>query len=79
MGFPKNNFIVGVGTKVDIEINGERQRWEIVGFEKTDIQNRKISCQSPLIQKILGAEKGDKIHCKIMSRDILVIIKNIFI
>lgn len=78
MEFLKNNIlVVGVGTKIDIEVNGERQLWEIVDFGKTDVQNGKISYQSPLIRKILGAKKGNKIHCKIMNKDILVIIKNI--
>lgn len=78
MDFSKNNFlVVGIGLKIDIEVNGEHQSWKIVDFEKTDIKNGKISCQSPLIQQILGAKIEDKIHCKIVNRDIVVIIKNI--
>lgn len=78
MDFSKNNFlVVGIGLKIDIEVNGEHQSWKIVDFEKTDIKNGKISYHSPLIQQILGAKKGDEIRCKIMNKDIVVVIKNI--
>ena len=68
---------VDIGRKIEIEVNGEPQAWEIVGFGESDILNGRISCQAPLVQCILGAKKGDRVKAKITNKDITVIIKSV--
>lgn len=63
--------------KIEIEVNGEHQSWEIVNFGKSNIPNRGISYQSPLIQCILGTKKGDKIKTKIMNKYFIIVIKKV--
>jgi transcription elongation GreA/GreB family factor len=71
--------VVGVGTKVLIEVNGELQSWEIVDVGESDVPNGKISWQAPLIQYILGAKAGDRISCKIMDNNATIVIKQVFL
>ncbi len=68
---------VDIDRKIEIEVNGEPQIWEIVDFGKSDIPNGKISSSAPLVQCILGAKKGDSIKSKIMNKEIKILVKNI--
>ncbi len=68
---------VDIGAKIEIEVNGEPQIWEIVDFGKSDIPNGRISSSAPLVQCILGAKKGDSIKGKIMDKEIKILVKNI--
>lgn len=71
------SLIVDIDTKIEIEVNGEPQSWEVVRFGESDIPNGKISCQAPLVQYILGASKGDIIRCKVMDRDVVIMVKKV--
>lgn len=68
---------VGIGVKVEIEVNGEPQSWEIVNIGESDIPNGKISCNAPLVQCLLGAAEGDRMSCKIFNSDVKIIIKKV--
>lgn len=70
--------VVGLGRKIEIEVNGERQRWQIVGALESDIEKGKISYYSPLIQCILGAKRSDKLDRKLVNRDVTIVIKRIY-
>ena len=69
--------IVGIGTKVAIEVNGEPQVWEIVNIGESDIPKGKLSCNAPLTQCILRTREGDKINCEILNNNTKIIIKKI--
>ena len=71
------SLIVDIDRKIEIEVNGEPQSWEVVNFGESDILNGKISYQAPLVQCILGAKKGDRVKGKIMNKDITVVIKDV--
>jgi len=71
------SLVVGIGKKIEIEVNGKIQNWEVVDVGKSDIEKGKISYNAPLIQYILGAKKGDKIKSKIMNKDFIIIIKKV--
>lgn len=71
------SLVVGVGRKIEIEVNGKIQSWEVVDMGKSDIEKGKISFNAPLIQSIIGAKKGDKIKSKIMNRDFIIVIKKV--
>jgi len=72
------SLVVGIGKKVEIEVNSKTQFWEIVDIGKSDIENGKISFNAPLIQSILGAKRGDKFTKKLMGNEITIVIKNIY-
>ncbi|TSC75925.1 MAG: Uncharacterized protein G01um101430_95 [Parcubacteria group bacterium Gr01-1014_30] len=76
-GLTHKSPVVGVGSKVTIEINGELQEWEIVDIGKSDVVKGKISCNAPLSKLLLGAKTGDKIKAKLMGSDVTAVIKKV--
>ncbi len=58
---PKNGG-VGVGTRVTVGVNGNRQIFEIVGEWEADPANKKISHESPLGQALLGKKIGEQVE-----------------
>lgn len=78
-GFIKNlSPVVGIGTKVLIEVNNEKQEWEIVNTGLADVFNRKMSCDAPLARQILGLKQGEKINCQITDKDVEIVIKKVY-
>lgn len=76
--FTKNQLLsVDIGTEIEIEVNGNPQNWKIVDFGQSDIPNGKISRYAPLIQPILGAKEGDRIICRVMDKNIEIVIKKV--
>lgn len=51
--------VVSVGTKVDIELSGKKQTFEIVGPTESDPAAGKISSESPIGNAVLGRKSGD--------------------
>ena len=60
------------GSQVEMEINGARQTWRIVGAGETDLGRGKVSFNAPLVQLIMGAGEGDQISGKILDREVLI-------
>lgn len=52
---------VQIGSTVLLSSAGQKEKFQIVGPEETDIINGKISYQSPLGQGILGKARGSKV------------------
>lgn len=47
-------------TRWDLESNESiKEQWEIVGFNETDTDNKKIAYNAPLAQAIMGLEEGE--------------------
>jgi transcription elongation factor GreA len=57
----KNNDKVNIGSSVEVEKEGKKISYEIVGSSESDPSKGKISNESPLGEKLLGKRKGDKI------------------
>lgn len=57
----ESNGIISPGSIVLIEINGQKEKFEIVGSTEADPINGKISEKSPLGAAFLGHKKGDEI------------------
>lgn len=57
----KQHTKVEVGSRVTIknEKTGEKEEWSIVGSEEADLEDHKISNESPLGEALMGKEKGD--------------------
>ena len=51
------------GTTVVIENldSGEEQTWTIVGDDESDLEQRKISFNSPIARGLIGREEGDEV------------------
>lgn len=58
-----NNGKVIFGTTVVIEDldSGEEQVWTIVGDDESDLEQRKISYNSPIARGLIGRSEGDEV------------------
>lgn len=57
----KSTECVGMGSKVDVEVEGDRETYLIVGPTESDPISGKISSESPVGQALIGSKKGDKV------------------
>jgi transcription elongation factor GreA len=53
--------IVGIGSKVVVDIEGDKIEYEIVGPTESDIENNRISSESPVARSLMGRKKGEKV------------------
>jgi len=63
----KNNNTVEIGSKVTIEIDNDMETYEIVGQNESDIQNNKISYESPLGKALLNKKINDIVTVDIIN------------
>ena len=68
-GCAKHN-IVGVGCTIDVESNGKKQKFIIVGVAESNPAEGFISNESPLGKALLGHKKGDIIKVCIPKGDV---------
>ena len=68
-GCAKHN-IVGVGCTIDVESNGKKQKFIIVGVAESNPAEGFISNESPLGKALLGHKKGDIIKVRIPKGDV---------
>ena len=71
------SLVVDIDRKIEIEVNGESQTWEVVNVGESDISSGKISCSAPLIRCILGREQGEKIQNMVVGNDVVITINKI--
>jgi len=50
---------VQIGSLVQLEFDGKKEEFQLIGPEEADILNNKISFKSPLGESILNKKKGD--------------------
>ncbi len=53
---------VGIGSKITVEIEGEKDEFEIVGPTESDPTKGRISIDSPVGQAVLSRKVGDKVN-----------------
>jgi len=56
---------VGVGSTVELESNGEKMKFRIVGSVGTDVSKGKISYESPLGKALMGKKKGEIVEINV--------------
>lgn len=56
---PNSSGTIQLGSKVVLELGGERKTFEIVGPQETDPARGRISLKSPLGETLLGRKSGD--------------------
>lgn len=59
--------VVGIGSKVIVEINNKAREYTIVGAQEADPAGRKISNESPLGRAFLGKTKGEAVQVEVPS------------
>jgi transcription elongation factor GreA len=52
---------IGIGSTVMVDIEGDHMSYEIVGPTESDIENNKISSESPVGRSLLGHKKSDAV------------------
>ncbi|MEK7115817.1 MAG: transcription elongation factor GreA [Patescibacteria group bacterium] len=57
--------VVGVGSTVEVEINGKKKTYKIVGSNEADPVAGLISNESPLGNAFIGHQKGDEVIVEI--------------
>src|SRR3989344_5035762 len=68
-GCAKHN-IVGVGCTIDVESNGKKQKFIIVGVAESNPAEGFISNESPLGKALLGHKKGDIVKVRIPKGEV---------
>lgn len=59
------NTVVGLGSAVEVEVNGKKQKYLIVSNVESDISHGKMSDTSPIGKALLGKKVGDMVEVKI--------------
>jgi len=57
----KENGRIQIGSFVSLSSGGEKEKFQIVSPEETDVLNNKISFKSPLGEQLLGKKKGESV------------------
>jgi transcription elongation factor GreA len=60
---PKNGKVV-FGVTVDLEHDGQKTTYQLVGEDEADINKGKISVTSPVARGLIGKEEGDEVVIK---------------
>lgn len=60
----ENKGVVQVGSTVEIEDDGEKMKYQIVGSDEADPISGRISVDSPIGSALIGHKKGDSIKVK---------------
>jgi transcription elongation factor GreA len=58
----KDNKIVGLGSKIILEIDGQKEEYQIVGSREANPDERKISNESPIGEALLGKKINDNVE-----------------
>ena len=64
--------IVEVGSTVEIKMNSEKIIYTIVGPEDVDLENNKISNESPIGRVLLGRKKGEIVEADLPAGKIKI-------
>lgn len=68
---------VGIGSLVNVEINGGQHEFSIVGEWEADPAAKKISHESPLGKALLGKKVGETIEVDAPAGKVIYIIKSV--
>lgn len=53
---------VALGSKVKVEVEGEKETYELVGVNESDPLSGKVSIESPIGKALMGAKKGETVE-----------------
>ncbi len=63
--FAKDDSKIMFGSSVDLEINGKKRTFKILGEMESDLSKRMISYMSPVGKSILGKKVGDEVEAQL--------------
>jgi transcription elongation factor GreA len=70
---PKNGKVV-FGVTVDLERDGHKTTYKLVGEDEADIHHGKISVTSPVARALISKEEGDEVTIKTPSGEVTYLI-----
>lgn len=73
----KSGGVVGLGSRVHVELEEGEQKYVIVGSTEANPDEGKISDQSPIGRALLGKKAGDEVSVEVPSGTITYKIKNV--
>lgn len=62
VGKSPNKEVVDIGDTVEVQVDGKRESFTIVGELETDLAQKKLSYTSPIGKALLGKKKGDQVE-----------------
>lgn len=62
--------IVGIGCTIEVEANGKKQKFVIVGVTESDPSTGHVSNESPIGKALLGHKKGDLVKVNVPKGEI---------
>lgn len=68
---------VGIGSVVNLEVNGASHEFSIVGEWEADPAAKKISHESPLGSALLGKKTGDTVEVEAPAGKVVYVISNV--
>ncbi len=74
---PEVNGIVGLGSDIDVSINGKQYKYVLVSEQEADLTNGKISAESPIGKALMGAKVGDDIEFEAPSGTVIYRIESV--
>lgn len=76
--YPKNiDGKVVLGCKVNINLNGQEKNYEIVAFDEDNLEDGKISYNSPIAKSLIGKKINDNFEVNLPKSKINIKILNI--
>ena len=57
-----NNIKFGATVEIEDDETGKKQKYQIVGEYESDIENKKLSINSPLARGLIGKSKNDNVE-----------------
>ena len=73
----KNKGVVGLGSRVHLELEDGHQEYTIVGSTEADPDQGKISDESPIGRALLGRKPGEEVHIEVPSGRLTYKIKKV--
>lgn len=72
-----NTTTIGLGSSIALMIEGDTIEYEIVGPTEGDLEQNKISSESPVGKALIGRKKGDKVTVSAPGGEIEYIVKSV--
>ncbi len=66
----QDSSIIGIGSTVTLDIEGEKMVYNIVGPTESDIEHNRISSEAPVARALAGHKKGDTVMVSAPGGDV---------
>lgn len=73
----KKSNSIGIGCRVEVDVNGRKETYHIVGEFEADPMNRKLSQTSPIGKALMGKKAGDTVEIEVPAGKIVFKIREV--